>query len=136
MNCVHICRACNGYGFLKSMSVCRCCYGSGTDSATADDNKDLSEKVKDIIENLTLSELVSRLLFSEAMLIADEDMDYHAVIRSLETETCEGGDPCQIVNVKIDVLVRLEPPELKLCSVMVKRVYKMKDMVPFISPVK
>jgi len=133
MNCVHICKACNGYGFLKSMSVCRCCYGSGTDTVTAEDNKDLSEKVKEIIENLTLSELMSKLLFSEAILIADEDMDYHAVVRAIETETCEGPDPCQILNIKVDILVRLEPPELRLCSVSVKRAFKMKDMVSFVS---
>jgi hypothetical protein len=120
---VHICKGCNGYGFLKSMSVCRCCYGSGTETVEVEEHKDLSEKVKDITSTLSITEMFNKMLLQEPMLIEDEDMDYYGIINLIEVDRSDSIKGSSII-ISVDILIRVSPePELKLCSVRIKRDY-------------
>ena len=119
---VHICKGCNGYGFLKSMNVCRCCYGSGTETIE-EEHKDLSEKVKDIISSLSVLDLFNKMMLQEPMLIEDEDMDYYGIVSLIEADRSDSIKGSSIV-IGVDILIRVSPePELKLCSVRIKRDY-------------
>lgn len=118
------CMACDGYGFLKNMSICLLCFGSGKKEEDYMDvtssYKNLKDRVCDLLDELSLKDVIENMLIEKPITIKDEDMDYEAVIRSLAYSRDEVRKT-KVVDIGIDVLIRLDP-ELKLTSFLFKRV--------------
>lgn len=116
------CKGCNGYGFTKSMNLCPCCHGSGTDADNAYDSKEIMRSTRDLLIDLPLNKIIYHFVNKSPVTIPNEDTDFYGIIKSIQS--CV--DDALVISV--DILIRVDPP-LKVCSTAIDRPTKNQDFI-------
>jgi hypothetical protein len=116
------CKGCNGYGFTKSMNLCVCCHGSGTDSESAYDSKEIIRSTRDLLIDLPLNEIIYNFVSKSPITIPNEDTDFYGMIKSIRSYT----DHALVISV--DILIRVDPP-LRICSTTINRPIRNVDLM-------